>query len=438
MQLKVYANTQENITDWDNGDQLAHVISGLMFSPQWYIYTDLVYPYSSQLPAINAIFSIILSLALSITIYHFIWTKIPSSPRKKNFLFKQTLLWTAVILILQQDIIILVIEMKSLEAWCRAGTCSDSAAFAKIFLLVYILLFNGIFFTVFVVCHFRRKLHLKWHLLPGVHVFLTGVPLVSMIAAFIILAFRLFIKPCRHRYKYGSIHVSETLHYFISYPKWMLWNGFKVAKLIVLFLPFSTIFTFLALAIFSVIPVLLQALVYPFRILAAYSFTLSNIMILFLVTFFVAFYWQKKGISNTSAKLCFLLTLPTLTLVFIFMINIPFVSLYQLLSSGTLTNSPIMLGIISIAPSLLLSSPLVWILKNKVFPAFVEVKTESEEERGEDGERVRSGEERVGKAVHIAEREDTVVQNPTRVEQDLEQQPSQGETEMYDYVDNVQ
>ena len=85
------------------------------------------------------------------------------------------------------------------------------------------------------------------------------------------------------------------------------------------------------------------------------------------------------------------LTLPTLTLVFIFMINIPFVSLYQLLSSGTLTNNPVTLGIISIAPSLLLSSPLVWILKNKVFSAFVDVEMESEEERGEDGERVRGG-----------------------------------------------
>ena len=430
VQLKVYASTQENITDWDNGDQQTHVLSGLMFSPQWYMYTDLLYPYSSQLPAINAFFSIILSLALSITIYHFIWTKIPSSPREKNFLVRQMLLWAAVILILQDDIIILAIEVKSLQAWCRAGTCSDSAVHAKIYLLVYILLFNGIFFTVFVVCHFRRKLHLKRHLLPGVQVFLTGVPLVSILAALTILVFRLFIKPCRHHYKcvhYGSIHVSDTLHYFISFPKWMLWNGFKVVKLIVMFLPFSTIFTFLALVIFSVIPVLLQALVYPFRILAAYSFTLSNIMILFLVTFLVAFYWQKKGISNTSAKLCFLLTLPTLTLVFLFMINIPFVSLYQLLSSGTLTNNPVTLGIISIAPSLLLSSPLVWILKNKVFPTFVEVVMEREEEREENGERVRGGEER---AVHIAEREDTVVQNPTTVEQDLEQQPSRDETEV--------
>ena len=422
MQLKVYASTQENITDWDNGDQLAHVISGLAFSPQWYIYADLVYPHGSKLPGIIAIFSMFISLSLSITIYHFIWTKIPSSPREKNFLFRQTLLWTAVILILQQDIITLVPEVKSLETWCRAGTCTDSAAIAKIFLLVYILIFNGIFFTVFVVYHFRRKLHLKRHLLPGIQVFLTGVPLVSMLAALIVLVFRLFIKPCRHRYKYGSTHVSETLHYFISRPKWMLWNGFKVAKLIVLFLPFSTIFTFLALATFSVIPVLLQALLYPFRILAAYSFTLSNIMILFLVTFFVAFYWQKKGISNTSAKLCFLLTLPTLTLVFFFMINIPFVTMYQLLSSGTLTNNPVTLGIISIAPSLLLSSPLVWIVKNKVFPAFVKGEMETEEERDNDGERERGTgtEERVDKSVHITEREGTVVQNSMR----------QSETEM--------
>ena len=62
------------------------------------------------------------------------------------------------------------------------------------------------------------------------------------------------------------------------------------------------------------------------------------------------------------------------------MINIPFVSLYQLLSSGTLTNNPVTLGIISIAPSPVLSSPLLWILKNKVVPAFIEGETESEGE----------------------------------------------------------
>ena len=133
-------------------------------------------------------------------------------------------------------------------------------------------------------------------------------------------------------------------------------------------------------------------------------------MILFLVTFLVAFYWQKKGIKNTSVKLFFLLTLPTIMLVFTFMIIIPFVSLYQLLSSGTLTNNPIMLGIIAIAPSLLLSSPLVWIVKNKVFPAFVEPEMDCEEER-EDNERETGTVERVDKSVHIAEREGTVVQN---------------------------
>ena len=32
-------------------------------------------------------------------------------------------------------------------------------------------------------------------------------------------------------------------------------------------------------------------------------------MILFLMTFLVVFIWQKKGISNTSAKLCFLVSI---------------------------------------------------------------------------------------------------------------------------------
>ena len=246
-------------------------------------------------------------------------------------------------------------------------------------------MFNVIFFSVFLYNYLRGRLRPKQHLFPGVKPFITGLPLISIIAAILILVFRVLIRPCNRRYKcvrYGTVHVYETLHFFISCPRWTLWNGFKVLKFIVVFLPFSTIFTFLTISLFSVIPVILQALLYPFRILAAYSFFLASVMIFYLAIFLVNFIWKRKGIANSSVKLCFLLTLPTIAYVFVFMVNIPFASLYQLLSSGTLTNNPVTLAIVSIAPSLVLSSPIVWLLKNKILPVLTE---EGEDEEMEEG-----------------------------------------------------
>ena len=331
----------------------------------------------------------------------------PSSPRERNFLLGHTLLWTSVILLLYIDLTLIWVELAILSIWCKASTCSDPAALSKLYLLSYIFFFNVILFIVLLYYYLRGRIRPKQHLFPGIRPFLTGIHVVSLIAAIAILVFRILIQPCKNRYnfiRYGAIHLYETLHYFISCPRWFLRNGYKVLRFIVVFLPFTAIFTFLAFFLSSIIPVILQALVYPFRIVAAYSFYTTNFMVLFLVTFLVNYIWKRKGLKSTSIQLCFLLTLTPIAVIFIFMINIPFVSLYQLLSSGTLTNNPVTLGIISVAPTLLLSSPLVWLLKNKIVPAFVEGDIESEVEEGvadregegEEGETDREGEREEG------------------------------------------
>ena len=385
LQLGVYADKQENITEWRNED-LGIILSGLVFVPNWYFYTYVVYPNSSIVPLINIVFAIILSLVLSIAAYYYIWKKIPSSPRERNFILGHTLLWTAVVIILQLTIYLLIFEVIRLSEWCLASTCSEPAAQSKFYLLIYIGLSNVVVFTVFLYYYLRGRLRPKQHLIPGIQPFVVGFPLVSIVAALTILVFRVFIKPCKRRYnwiRYGAIHLYETLHYFITCPRWALIHGYKILRFVLIFLPFTTIFTFLAIFIFSIIPVLLQALVYPFRILAAYSFFFVNIMLFFMVTFIVNFVWKKKGIKNTSNKLCFLLLLPTVVIILILMINVPFILLYQLLTSGTLTDNPFTLGVISIAPTLILSSPLVWLLKNKIIPKFVDEASVEEESEGE-------------------------------------------------------
>ena len=228
-----------NITEWGNTEDRGIVISGLIFSPQWYRYASLIYPYSSSLPPINAAFAILISLALSISIYYFIWNKMPSSPREKNFLFSQSLLWSAIMIITQLDVVIIYNELEALVVWCSAGTCSDSAAVSKFYLIGYVALFNAIFFIVFLVYYLRGKLRPKQHLLPGFQPFFTGIPLIGEIVAIAILIFRLLIQPFQRKcrsVRYGAIHVYETLHYFITCPKWLLWNVFRLIKFLVIFL----------------------------------------------------------------------------------------------------------------------------------------------------------------------------------------------------------
>ena len=400
LQLSVYADTQENITSWKSED-LGHVLSGLVFSPDWYLYVGVVYPNSSIFPFINLVLAIVLSLILSIAAYYFIWKEIPSSPRERNFLLSQTLLWSGVVVLLQLNFALIANEISQLVKWCGESTCSEPASVSKLYLVGYISLYSVIVFAVFLGHYLYGKLRPKALLTPGIQPFVIGIPLVSNAAVLIILAFRIFVKPCKSRYnwvRYGVIHMYETLHYFIMCPRKFLIVTYQIFKFMIIFLPFVTIFTFLAIVIFSVIPLILQLFVYPFRIFAAYSFFFAAFVLFYLVVFIVTYVWKRKGIKNASARLCLLLMLPTVILLFIFMIIIPFISLYQILTSGSLSNNPIVLGAVSLLPSLLLSSPIVWVLKNRIIPKFIEAEENAVEEGEEEEERTRVGEERTGKS----------------------------------------
>ena len=364
-----------------------------MFSPEWYLNTHLFYTNSSVLPIYNTIFTIIISLSLSILAYYYILKRLPSSPLDKDFLWSHTLLWISVVSLLYIDSILISFEVIQLWIWCEASTCSDTAAQSKLCLLGYIFIFNVILFIVYLYYHLHERFRPKQYLLPGLEPFIAGLPLLSLITAFVILL-NIFIQLYRKKTNYKPLH---------SCVQWLLKeiknssSSFLVGKIllplikfVVMLLPFVTINTFLAIFVFSIIPVILEVLVYPFQTIAAYSFYAANFVVLVLVSFLVNYVWKRYGFKYDSLPLCFLLTLTPITIIILYMINIPFTSLYQLISSGTLTNNPVTLGIISVAPTLLLSSPLVWLLKNKIVPAFVEGDIESEAEKrvaDEEGER---------------------------------------------------
>ena len=67
---------------------------------------------------------------------------------------------------------------------------------------------------------------------------------------------------------------------------------------------------------------------------------------------------------------------------------VPFISiiLYQLLVSGSFTDNPLILFGVSLLPSLLLSSPLVWLFCSKLLPRFLQVDEEEEKDDESDSD----------------------------------------------------
>ena len=146
-----------------------------------------------------------------------------------------------------------------------------------------------------------------------------------------------------------------------------------------------TVFLSASILSFSAVPILLQTFLYPFRMFAAYSFFVVAFALYCLATFMAVFLWKEK--PPTTGRLLLYLSSTTITLVFILIISIPFVSLYQLLISGGFSDNPLVLFGVSVLPSLLLSSPLVWLFKSKLLPRFLEVDDDEDEEDEDDEEK---------------------------------------------------
>ena len=143
---------------------------------------------------------------------------------------------------------------------------------------------------------------------------------------------------------------------------------------------------FLSVSIFSysLIPILLQLFLYPFRVIAVYSFALTGFGLFTLTAFATTFQWKEQPPS--TGTLIMYLSATTAAISFIVMIAIPFIPLHWLLVSGSFSDNPIILAGASILPSLLLSSPLVWLFRNKLLPRFLEVDDDEEEEEDEEDE----------------------------------------------------
>ena len=378
---------QENITSFSS-DDVGYVLDGLVFLPNWYLYSNILYPISVTIPYINLTLAILMSQLFSIAAYYYIWNELPSSLKERNFLLIKTLFWSSIVVMLQINILIFGYELLQIGIWCKHSTCAESGAISKLLMIAYIAISNMTLFLVFLVKYLQRNFNPQQFLKPGIQPFLIGIPLLSNVAVFILIIFRVFIKPCKQKYiwiKFGAIHCYETLHYFITCPQMVLVMLYKVLKFSLVFLPFGTINTSLTLFFFFLIPLSLQLIVYPFRVLGLCSFILAIFALFYIVVFLVTFLWKRTGIRNASARVCLLLMLPTVTLLLIGMVSIPYTIIYILVVSGSLSDNSVVVGAVSVLPPLILSSPLVYSMKNWIIPKFIDLEEQDYVETANEG-----------------------------------------------------
>ena len=373
--MSVYADTHQKITSFKD-ENVAQVVDGSTLLPNWNLYTHIVYGISNTIPYINLILAILMSLLLSIAAYFYIWIKIPSSRKEPNFLLLQTLFWTSIVVMLQINIAFLCFELLQIIMWCEGSTCVESGAISKIMMIGYIVIVNMIVFLVFFVKYLHGEFRHQQFLTPGIQPFLIGIPLLSNAAVIILIIFCICIKPCKQRcnwIKVGALHIYESLHTFVTFPKRMLAILFKVLQFSIMVLPFLTIFTSLTLMFYSLIPLTLQLIVYPFIVLGHCSLFLAHCILFYIAVFLVTFLWKRKRIQNNSVIFFLLLMLPSIALLTMSMIDIPYSIFYILLVSGSVSDNPVVLGAASLLPSLLLSSPLIYAMKKWIIPKFIDL-----------------------------------------------------------------
>ena len=160
-----------------------------MFAPDWYSHEKAIYFTTYDLPYINLLATIVVSLLLTIAVYNYIWKELPSSPKERNFLVTQTALWCGVVVMLQVNCLSLYYEVQALSTWCTEKTCSgESSATAKTWLIIFIAT-GSIFWLVVFSLYSIKKIIPQELLSPGIQPFLIGIPLLNNVAVLFAILF---------------------------------------------------------------------------------------------------------------------------------------------------------------------------------------------------------------------------------------------------------
>ena len=387
LQLKVYADSQENVSSW-GAEERGYALLGNVFIDQWWKYIATTYPSSSFLPLVNLILSVVLTLMISFGVYYALWNVAPANSEEKNFLFSYSVIWSGVAILTQVNFFLLLFEMVNLCIWCLYKySCAESAAEHKMAWIVWMWVYMIVAFVVILVRFLQGKTRHREIFIPEWRAFVVSIPFFSTFILLLAFFYKFFLSPLLKVRKIRNvwIHLLETLRWLIPCPGVLKRAIRNCNRFLAIYILYMTVFLSASILSFSAVPVLLQTFIYPFRMFAAYSFIFVAFALYCLATFMAVFLWKEK--PPTTGRLILYLSSTTVTLVFILIISIPFVSLYKLLVSGGFSDNPLILFGVSVLPSLLLSSPLVWLFKSKLLPRFLEVDEDEDEEDEDDEEK---------------------------------------------------
>ena len=363
---------------------------------------------NNTLPIINVIFSILLTLMISFGCYYAIWRVAPANSDEKNFLFAHTFIWCSVAILLLVNLFLFWIEVKSIVSWCAyESSCNESARDSKILWLIWMALYMIIALLV----HFLRgEIRHREILVPEWRAFvIVAIPLIVLISVFykltvatlliivlIIVVFYKSTRPlcwmvrCLGPFKntlYSIIHFTSIIVVFYKSTRPLCWmvrclgpfknTLYSIIHFTSIYILCMTVFISASIFTFSLVPVLLQTLLFPFRIVAAYSFFFAAFVVYFLAVFIATFLWKEK--PPNIGKLVLYLSSTTIALIFILIISMPFALFYQLLVSGSFSDNPLILFGAFVLPTLLLSRPLVW-AKGKLLSRFLEIDEEEDDD----------------------------------------------------------
>ena len=379
----MYADSQENVLSW-GAEERGYALLGNVFIDQWWKFDDTAYPSSDSIPLVNLILSIIMALLISVGVYYALWNVAPAKQEEKNFLFGYSVIWSGVALLSQVNVFVLYFEIESIDIWCRyEGSCAESAAKYKIGWIIWMFVYMLIAFVVILVRFLQGKTQHRNIFIPEWRAFVVSMPFLGTFMLPFVFCYKFFFRPLLKFRTIRNLWICflETIKYCC--PRVLKMLFWKIIHFLAIYLVYMTVFLSASIVSFSIVPVLLQGFLYPFRIVAAYSYFFAAFALYSLATFMAVFLWKEK--PPTTGRLILYLSSTTITLVFIFVISLPFVSIYQLLVSGGFSDNPLILFGVSVLPSLLLTSPLVWLFKSKLLPRFLEV--EEDEESDDDDEK---------------------------------------------------
>ena len=336
MQLKRYAEIQENITTWKT-DEAGYVLNGSALSDRWWESEGFDgTAFMGTFLIVSNVLAVIITLVV-LYILHSYHEKIKSRNNYKLLMYN-SVHWITVAVIAQFNIMFLSADFAQVVVWCQSD-CVGVAAL-KLIWFVYLLVLVLVSLTCSLLFYKDSSGIEVWNIL------------VCAPCAIFSFFFSCVLCVCNPFQKPNSSRASKCVIYL-----------FRAIY-------FPTIYVFISLVSGYLLPVVFQLLVYPFKVIPAYSFLIAALVLYILIATYGDYkrkLWSEAGPSHTFT-ICepsFYLIMAPLNVMFIAIMMSLFIVAYKALMAGGLSDNPVLHSFFSLLPSIILSA-LIWLFKRKV------------------------------------------------------------------------